>query len=81
MCFINGCRIFAASRYIVHYFYKISMSLTMAGGATNTVLRAVQCPCSSCAIMKSFGAIFFSRPDALPGISQPHSWDTVSNSL
>ena len=32
----------------------------MAGGAAKTVLRAVQCPCFSCAIMKSFGAMFFS---------------------
>ena len=34
----------------------------MAGGAAKTVLRAVQCPRFSCAIMKSFGATFFYDP-------------------
>ena len=40
----------------------------MAGGAAKTVLRAVQCPCSSCAIMKSFGPTFL-RLDALPDVN------------
>ena len=31
----------------------------MTGGAAKTVLRAVQCPCSSCAIMKS--NVFYDR--------------------
>ena len=45
------------------------LSLTIAGRAAMTVVRAVQCPRFSFATMKSFGAMLSLRLDALPVVN------------